>query len=58
MSDIEDEDDDGVVEFTEDGVKYARTKKPVFRLNDDGEPEDCVGSWDPIANKILHVDGL
>ena len=62
MSDIEDEedeDDDGVVEFTEDGVNYARDEEnSVFRLNDDGEPEDCVGSWDPIANKILHVDGL
>ena len=62
MSDIEDEedeDDDGVVEFTEDGVNYARDEEnSVFRLNDDGEPEDCVGSWDPIAKKILHVDGL
>lgn len=61
MSDIDDdeEEDDGVVEFTEDGVKYARDEEnSVFRLNDDDEPEDCVGSWDPIAKKILHVDGL
>mgnify|MGYP006215160185 FL=1 len=60
MSDIDDDDeDDDVVEFTEDGVKYARDEEnSVFRLNDAGEPEDCVGSWDPISKKILHVDGL
>ena len=59
ISDIEDEEDDGVVEFTEDGVKYARDEEnSVFRINDDGEPEDCVGSWDPITKKIIHVDEL
>ena len=63
ISDDEDEgkddDDDGVTVFTEDGVKYARDEEnSVFKLDNEGNPQDCVGSWDPIANKIVMVSDM
>ena len=59
ISDDEDEDDDGVVMFTEDGVQYARDEEnSVFKLDDEGNPEDCVGSWDPIAKKVILVSDM
>lgn len=53
------DDDDGVVHFEEDGVKYARDdENSVFRVNDEGDPEECVGSWDPIAKKVIIVNDM
>ena len=59
MDDDEDDDDDGVTHFVEDGVRYARDEEnSVFKINDEGDPEECVGSWDPIAKKVILVDSI
>ena len=48
----------GITSFRFEGKYYIRDpENSVFALNDEGNPVEAAGSWDPISNTIMFKDG-
>lgn len=53
------DNESGITSFRFEGKYYIRDpENSVFALNDEGNPVDAAGSWDPISNTIMFKDGF
>ena len=49
----------GITQFKFDGKYYIRDpENSVFALDEEGNPVEAAGSWDPISNTIMFKDGF
>ena len=58
VTDEEHDDESGITAFKFEGKPYIRDpENSVFALNENGNPVEAAGSWDPISNTIMFKDG-
>ena len=58
VTEEEHDDESGITAFKFEGKPYIRDpENSVFALNENGNPVEAAGSWDPISNTIMFKDG-